>query len=208
MLEKIRQSFQNGSLLVKSMDRGSGAVEWSPIRDVMKHNSRGKRILKVHSGEMSVVVTEDHSLFDEFGEEVRGSSLKPGSKILVDGGGVVESRTVTGVDEKGPRQAMFDVSVPDNENFVLSSGIVAHNSYSISGVSLDIEKSSKYQAMKDEFINEYDKLVEANKRSVKIIKGLVQPRYGIGITSALGPYNTVGAQSRRNWISPTRPAWA
>lgn len=81
-------------------------------------------------------------------------------------------------------------------------------SYSISGVSLDIEKSSKYQAMKDEFINEYDKLVEANKRSVKIIKGLVQPRYGIGITSALGPYNTVGAQSRRNWISPTRPTWA
>jgi hypothetical protein len=75
-------------------------------------------------------------------------------------------------------------------------------SYSISGVSLDIEKSSKYQSMKDEYINEYDKLVEANKRSIKIIKGLRQPRYGIGITSALGPLNRPGVQSRRNMISP------
>jgi hypothetical protein len=80
-------------------------------------------------------------------------------------------------------------------------------SYSISGVSLDIEKSSKYQAMKDEYIQEYDKVVEAAKRSIKIIKGLRQFRYGIGITSALGPFNTVGSQSRRNWISPTAPTW-
>lgn len=75
-------------------------------------------------------------------------------------------------------------------------------SYSISGVSLDIEKSSKYQSMKDEYISEYDKLVEAAKRSIKIIKGLRQYRYGIGITSALGPMNRPGVQSRRNMISP------
>jgi hypothetical protein len=75
-------------------------------------------------------------------------------------------------------------------------------SYSISGVSLDIEKSSKYQSMKDQYINEYDKLVEANKRSIKIIKGLQQARYGIGVSSALGPMNRPGVQSRRNLISP------
>ena len=73
--------------------------------------------------------------------------------------------------------------------------------YSISGVSLDIEKSSKYQSMKDEYINEYDKLVEQNKISIKIIKGLKQYKYGIGITSALGPLNRPGVQSRRNMIS-------
>lgn len=77
--------------------------------------------------------------------------------------------------------------------------------YSISGVSLDIEKSSKYQSMKDEYIAEYDKLVEAAKRSIKIIKGLRQLRYGVGITSALGPLNRPGVQSRRNWIEPSRP---
>ena len=75
-------------------------------------------------------------------------------------------------------------------------------SYSISGVSLDIEKSSKYQAMKDEYINEYDKLVEANKRSIKLVKGLRQFKYGVGITSALGPMSRPGVQSRRNMISP------
>lgn len=73
--------------------------------------------------------------------------------------------------------------------------------YSISGVSLDLDKSSKYQALKDEYIAEYDKLVEANKASIKIIKGLRQFRYGIGITSALGPLNRPGVQSRRNLIS-------
>jgi hypothetical protein len=86
--------------------------------------------------------------------------------------------------------------------------IVDEFSYSISGVSLDIEKSSKYQGMKDEYIQEYDKLVEAAKRSIKILRGLRQFRYGVGITSALGPLNRPGVQSRRNWISPFRPSWA
>jgi len=74
-------------------------------------------------------------------------------------------------------------------------------SYSISGISLDIEKSSKYQAMADAFNNEFDKLVEQNKLSIKIIKGLRQFRYGVGITSALGPMSRPGVQSRRNLLS-------
>jgi hypothetical protein len=76
-------------------------------------------------------------------------------------------------------------------------------SYSISGISLDLEKSSKYQSMKDEFIAEYDKLVEANKLSIKIVKGLRQFRYGVGITSALGPLSRPGVQSRRNLLGGT-----
>jgi hypothetical protein len=79
--------------------------------------------------------------------------------------------------------------------------IVDEFSYSISGVSLDIDKSSKYQALKDEFIAEYDKLVTENKLSIFIVVGLRQFRYGIGITSALGPLNRPGVQSRRNLIS-------
>lgn len=73
-------------------------------------------------------------------------------------------------------------------------------SYSISGVSLDIDKSSKYMSIKDEFINEYDKVVEANKRSIKIIKGLRQMKFGVGITSAMGPLSRPGIQSRRNMV--------
>jgi hypothetical protein len=74
-------------------------------------------------------------------------------------------------------------------------------SYSISGVSLDIERSSKYQSMQDSLTAEYDKLVEQNKLSIKIVKGLRQFKYGIGLTSALGPMSRPGVQSRRNMIS-------
>jgi hypothetical protein len=76
--------------------------------------------------------------------------------------------------------------------------------YSVSGVSLSIEKSSKYEGMKNNFIQEYDKLKEQAKRSIKIIRGLRQPRYGIGISSALGPYSSPGVQARRNFISGFR----
>ncbi len=80
--------------------------------------------------------------------------------------------------------------------------------YSISGVSLDIDKSSKYQSMKQNFESEYDKAKEGIKRSIKITKGLKQPRYGIGISSALGPYSKPGTQSRRNFTSGTRGGWS
>ena len=73
-------------------------------------------------------------------------------------------------------------------------------SYSISGVSLDLERSSKYQGIKDEFIAEYDKVVDLTKASIKIIKGLRQFRYGVGISSALGPLTRPGIQSRRSMI--------
>jgi hypothetical protein len=86
--------------------------------------------------------------------------------------------------------------------------IVDEYSYSISALSLDIEKSSKYQSMKDSFETEYDKILEQAKRSIKIAIGLKQPRYGIGISSALGPYSRPGVQSRRNFVSGFRGGWS
>jgi len=80
--------------------------------------------------------------------------------------------------------------------------------YSISGVSLSLEKSSKYEAMKSNFLQEWNQSRELIKASIKIIKGLQMPRYGIGISSALGPYSRPGTQSRRNFISGGRGGWA
>lgn len=79
--------------------------------------------------------------------------------------------------------------------------------YSISGVSLNLEKSSKYQSMKESFEAEFEKILELAKRSIKIAVGLRQPRYGIGISSALGPYSRPGVQSRRNYVSGFRGGW-
>jgi hypothetical protein len=86
--------------------------------------------------------------------------------------------------------------------------IVDEFGYSLSGVSLDLEKSSKYESMKNNFLQEWDKSRELIKASIKIIKGLQQPRYGIGISSALGPYSRPGTQSRRNFVSGGRGGWS
>ena len=86
--------------------------------------------------------------------------------------------------------------------------IVDEYDYSISGVSLNLDKSSKYQSMKDSFEAEYEKILEMAKRSIKIVVGLSQPRYGVGISSALGPYSRPGVQSRRNYTSGFRGGWA
>jgi hypothetical protein len=80
--------------------------------------------------------------------------------------------------------------------------------YSLSGVNLDLEKSSKYEAMKSNFLQEWQQSRELIKASIKIIKGLQQPRYGMGISSALGPYSRPGTQSRRNFASGGRGGWA
>jgi len=80
--------------------------------------------------------------------------------------------------------------------------------YSISGVSLSIDKSSKYESLKNNYIQEYDKARDLAKRSIKIVKGLRQPRYGVGISSSLGPYSRPGTQSRRNFISGFGGGWS
>lgn len=74
-------------------------------------------------------------------------------------------------------------------------------SYSVSGVSLDLEKSSKYMAMKENYESQFTQAKEEAKRTVKIVKGLKQPRFGVGISSALGPYSRVGVQSRSNYVN-------
>jgi len=205
--DQIKKSFQNGNLKVKSVCNGQ--VKWVKMTEVMRHFTPFKRMLKITTEIGSVVVTEDHSLFNPCGIPLASSEIVVGEEILgVIKEGQIGPVKILQVEEAETEDYTYDISVPETESFVLESGILAHNSYSISGVSLDIEKSSKYQAMKDEYMNQYDKLVEAAKRSIKIIVGLRQFRYGIGITSALGPLSRPGVQSRRNWISSGAPSWS
>lgn len=59
--------------------------------------------------------------------------------------------------------------------------------YSIGGVSLDLEKSSKYEAAYQAAADQWDKQLEKAKQTVNFIAGLQQPRYGAGIRSSFGP---------------------
>jgi len=73
--------------------------------------------------------------------------------------------------------------------------------YSIGGVSLSLEKSSKYESLKSNAEGQFDKGTEAKARTVKYIRGLQQPRYGIGIRSAFGPNVGRGILSPRNFLT-------
>lgn len=72
--------------------------------------------------------------------------------------------------------------------------------YSIGGVSLAIDKSSKYDTLKSGASEQFDKQLDRAKATVKIIKGLQQPKYGIGIRSAFGPYTGAGVLSPRKFV--------
>ena len=72
--------------------------------------------------------------------------------------------------------------------------------YSIGGVSLSIEKSSKYQSMSESAQSRFETMVEAAKETVKIMRGLKQSRFGIGIRSSFGPSVGRGALTPRRFL--------
>jgi len=73
-------------------------------------------------------------------------------------------------------------------------------SYSIGGISLDLDKSSKYDTLKQGASDQFDKQLEKAKATVKFIKGLQQPKYGMGVRSAFGPFQSRGAVSPRKFM--------
>ena len=72
--------------------------------------------------------------------------------------------------------------------------------YSIGGVSLSIEKSSKFESLKQNAESQFDKATEAKARTVKYIRGLQQPRFGIGVRSSFGPNVGRGVLSPRSFM--------
>lgn len=85
--------------------------------------------------------------------------------------------------------------------FALQANWVADEfDYSIGGVSLSLEKSSKYDTLRGNAETAFDKSVEAKARTVKFIRGLQQPKYGIGIRSSFGPAVGKSVLSPRNFL--------
>lgn len=72
--------------------------------------------------------------------------------------------------------------------------------YSIQGISLDIEKSQKYQSMADTLGQKIDTTIEQAKRGVKVTRGLQQNRFRIGAQGILGPYTGRSSVNPSNWI--------
>lgn len=72
--------------------------------------------------------------------------------------------------------------------------------YSIGGVSLSLDKSSKYESLKSGASDLFDKQLEKAKATVKIIRGLQQAKYGTGIRSSFGPYTGKGILTPQKFV--------
>ena len=78
--------------------------------------------------------------------------------------------------------------------------IVDEFDYSIGGISLNIDRSSKYEGLKSSAEQMWSQSVEAKTRTTKFIRGLRQPKYGVGVRSAFEPHVGRGVLSPRNFI--------
>lgn len=202
----IRKAYKSRELRVSAVDPDTTEVCEKPVTNVMRHESSDKHIHKVVTiTGREATFTEDHSIFVLVDGKIRpieASALSPGYKIVVVDDDSIYAEEVQTCLVVENRKFMYDLSVPGPENFVLSNGILAHNSYSIGGISLDIEKSSKYQQIKQNAEGRFDKFMDNKSRTVKIIRGLQQSRYGLGIRSALGgPYSArSGVMTPRKFV--------
>jgi len=72
--------------------------------------------------------------------------------------------------------------------------------YSIGGISLNLDKAGKYEAAYQAQADQFDKQLEKAKATVNFVRGLQQPRFGVGIRSAFGPYVGAGVLTPRKFV--------
>ena len=72
--------------------------------------------------------------------------------------------------------------------------------YSIGGISLTLDKASKYEGLYNAAAEQFEKQIEKAKATVNYVRGLQQPKYGTGIRSAFGPYVGRGVLSPRKFM--------
>ena len=128
----IYQALVDKKLEVKSVSKNM-KIEWKPITDVTRHDVSSKIQYQVCEKDgKSCTATEDHSLFqveDGLLKDCRTDEFIVGSPLVCVKGNKIILKKVVSNKRVPSRKYMFDLSVEDNENFVLDSGILAHNSF-------------------------------------------------------------------------------
>jgi len=113
-----------------------------------------------------------------------------------------ELRTVDQVCAQKPawRAALLWGALVNAAQALAYNWVVNEFDYSIGGISLNLERSSKYMDLKQNAEDQWDKLTEAKARTTKYLRGLQQPRFGRGVRSAFGPYVGRGVLSPRSFV--------
>lgn len=201
--DAIREAFLSGNLRVASVDPETGVPQKCVVTDVLRHTTPKRMVRLILEGGQHGDFTEDHSVFARNGQgitPVQAGTLAVGDPIVILTDGGVAQGAITAIEELGVSDLTYDLSVPGPENFTLSNGILAHNTYSIGGISLDLERSSKYESLKQNSESQFDKASTAKQQTVKFMRGLQQPKYGIGIRSSFGPFVGRGVLSPRGFL--------
>lgn len=127
----IKEAFFKGTILVKSADK-KGNVEYKKITDVHKHFCFHKKVFKIELKNKKIITTEDHSLYEFVNnqnlKEIKSSLDLKQIVVLYDN--KCKNEQIVSVRQLKNKEFMYDLSVEDNENFFLTSGILAHNSFS------------------------------------------------------------------------------
>jgi hypothetical protein len=110
----------------------TGDVGLHIVDKVVQHATFHKSLVRtVLDDGRAVTTTLDHSLFHRVDEAVlplEAGSLRGGDKIVTVDGGSVAEVTVASVLLLPPVEYTYDLSVPGPESFVLTCGILSHNS--------------------------------------------------------------------------------
>lgn len=128
----IYKAFLNNEIMVQSVSIDK-RIRWSPVTDVTRHNVTQKMQYKVSlENGKSCTVTEDHSLFlnsEATIQDIKTKNLKINDNIAYVKNGQVISKKIISNLIVPSMNYMYDLSVPGDENFILESGILAHNSF-------------------------------------------------------------------------------
>ena len=130
--KEIYEGFKNEKLEVLSVSRNK-KVEWKKILDATRHNvlNKSQFVISTNDGR-TCHATGDHSLFTEKNNEImeqKTGDFKINSDIVCVEEGEVILRKVFNNILAPLIEYMYDLSVEDNHNFVLESGILAHNTF-------------------------------------------------------------------------------
>lgn len=98
------------------------------------------------------------------------------------------------------RTLLFTGAMVHSINALALNWVADEFNYSIGGVSLDVEKSSKYQSIASDAQSRFAEQVVAAKATVLVIRGLRQSRFGVGIRSSFGPSVGRGALTPRRFL--------
>ncbi|MBD3407251.1 MAG: hypothetical protein GF411_14115 [Candidatus Lokiarchaeota archaeon] len=126
-----------------SMNRSNGMLEWKSILGVVQHNLRSELMKVTIANGLSGIFTEDHSLFTvDDGQIVECMTSKAHNIMVYHVGDMPDYVSLCDKISNDPiaklcdvsiepfndgSKYVYDLSVADNENFLLLNGIIAHN---------------------------------------------------------------------------------